>query len=93
MLNIELDPQTAAYLAEILQQENTTPDELIQGLIRQHWLGLPNRTLANRTLVERRGGHPEHLLQTAPPDLSEREARKQAIAQHLSQRQARRTSQ
>lgn len=30
--------------------------------------------------MERRGGHPQHLLQDAPPDLSERGTRKQAIA-------------
>jgi hypothetical protein len=33
--------------------------------------------------VERRGGHPQHLLEDAPSDLSERAKRKQAIADYL----------
>jgi len=89
MLNLHLNPETESYLAEILQQEKTTPDELIQMLIRQRWL----RLQSNRTLVERRGGHPEHLLQDASPNLSERENRKQAIADHLMQRHSQRTAQ
>jgi len=88
-LNLHLNPETESYLAEILQQEKTTPDELIQMLIRQRWL----RLQSNRTLVERRGGHPEHLLQDASPNLSERENRKQAIADHLMQRHSQRTAQ
>jgi hypothetical protein len=32
--------------------------------------------------IEKRGGHPQHLLPDAPPDLSERVNRKQAIADH-----------
>jgi hypothetical protein len=36
--------------------------------------------------VERRGGHPEHLLQDAPTDLSERSNRQKAIAQYLNKR-------
>jgi len=89
MLNLHLNPETESYLAEILQQEKTTPDELIQTLIRQRWLCLQS----NRTLVERRGGHPEYLLQDASPNLSERENRKQAIAEHLMQRHSQRTAQ
>lgn len=80
MLNIRLDPETEAYLAEILQYEKTTPDELIQILIRQRWLRLHPK----HTLVERRGGHPEYLLQDAAPDRSEQENRKQAIASAFS---------
>jgi len=44
--------------------------------LANRWLTLQ----AGRTLVERRGGHPQHLLQDAPPDLSERHNRKAAIA-------------
>jgi hypothetical protein len=37
-------------------------------------------------IVERRGGHPEHLLEDAPPDLSERANRKKAIANYLQKK-------
>lgn len=37
-------------------------------------------------IVERRGGHPEHLLEDAPPDLSERANRKKAISNYLEKR-------
>lgn len=79
MLNLPLDPQTAAYLAEILQQENSSPEVLIKSLIYQRWL----RLQLGKTIVERLGGHPEHLLQAAVPDLSQRDQRKRAIANHL----------
>lgn len=36
-----------------------------------------------KIIVERRGGHPEHLLEDAPPDLSERNYRKKEIADYL----------
>ena len=46
-----------------------------------------------KTVVERLGGHPQHLLQDAPPHLSERENRKQAIAEYLNHRQAKHQAQ
>jgi hypothetical protein len=36
-----------------------------------------------QTIVERLGGHPQYILQDAPPELSERENRKAAIAEYL----------
>lgn len=81
MLNVCLDQETETYLAEILRYEGTTPDELIQDLIRQRWI----RLQLDQTLAERRGGHPQHLLQNASPELSERETCKQAVAEHLMQ--------
>ncbi|NJO43977.1 MAG: hypothetical protein HC769_27275 [Cyanobacteria bacterium CRU_2_1] len=82
MLNLELDPETEAYLIEIAKREETTPEALIKSLIHQRWGSLQPR----QTIVERRGGHPEHLLQDAPPNLSEREHRKRAIAEYLMKR-------
>ncbi|GAB4292050.1 MAG: hypothetical protein Fur0025_27510 [Oscillatoriaceae cyanobacterium] len=79
MLSIELDQETEAYLVEILGKEKTTSDELIKRLLKERWLSLQPRL----TIVERRGGHPEHLLEDAPPDLSERANRKKAIANYL----------
>jgi hypothetical protein len=68
MLSIELDKETEAYLVEILGREKTTSEELIKRLVKERWLSLQPR----QTIVERLGGHPEHLLEDAPPDLSER---------------------
>lgn len=82
MLNIELDKETEAYLVEILGREKTTSDELIKRLVKDRWLSLQPR----QTIVERRGGHPEHLLEDAPPDLSERANRKKAISDYLQKR-------
>lgn len=43
MLTRELDRETEQLLAEILEQENTTSDELIRNLIRDRWLSLNQR--------------------------------------------------
>lgn len=82
MLNIQLDPETEARLVEILAREKTTSDELIKRLVKERWLSLQPR----QTIVERLGGHPEHLLEDAPPDLSERANRKKAIADYLKKK-------
>lgn len=77
MLTVRLDEETEQQLRDILAHEqDTNRSELIKRLIRERWLTLQ----AGRTLVERRGGHPQHLLQNDPPDLSERPSRKAAIA-------------
>ncbi|MEH1806730.1 hypothetical protein [Nostoc sp.] len=82
MLSVRLDEETERQLADILAHEQTEKSELIRRLIAERWLTLQ----AGKTLVERRGGHPEHLLQDAPRDLSERSNRKKAIAQYLTKR-------
>jgi hypothetical protein len=83
MLTVRLDPETEQQLAEILAHEtDVNRSELVKRLIRERWLALN----LDITFVERRGGHPQHLLQNAPPDLSERTTRKQAIADYLKQR-------
>ena len=43
----------------------------------------------DKTLAERRGGHPQHL-QDGPSSLSERSTRKKVIAKHLADKAARR---
>jgi hypothetical protein len=83
MLTVRLDPETEQQLAEILAHKNNiNRSELVKRLIRERWLTLN----LDSTFVERRGGHPQHLLQYASPDLSERSSRKQAIADHLQHR-------
>ncbi|BAZ22290.1 hypothetical protein NIES4073_31720 [Kalymmatonema gypsitolerans NIES-4073] len=75
MLTVRLDEETERQLADILAHEKTDKSELIRRLIAERWLNLQ----AGKTLVDRRGGHPQHLLQDAPPDLSERANRKKAM--------------
>lgn len=82
MLSINLDRETESYLAEIMTQENMTSEELLKKLIHQHWQTLKPR----QTLAERRGGHPENLLQDAPADLSLRETRKKIVAEYIENR-------
>ena len=83
MLSVRLDDETERQLADILSHEDTNNrSELIKRLIKERWLALQ----AGKTIVERRGGHPQHLLQDAPADLSERSNRKKAIASYLQQR-------
>jgi hypothetical protein len=83
MLNVRLDPETEQQLADILAHEKAVNhNDLVKRLIRERWLTLK----LDSTFVERRGGHPQHLLQGAPPDLSERATRKQALADYLKHR-------
>ncbi|GAB4230669.1 MAG: hypothetical protein Kow0049_12670 [Stanieria sp.] len=83
MLSVRLDSETEQQLADILSHEgNVNRSELIKRLIKERWLTLK----LDQTFVERRGGHPQHLLQDAPADLSERETRKKAIADYLKHR-------
>lgn len=80
MLTVRLDEETEQKLADLVAHEkDTNRSQLIKRLIRERWLTLQ----AGKTLVERRGGHPQHLLQDAPADLSERSNRKAAIAEYL----------
>ncbi|KZL51630.1 hypothetical protein A2T98_01205 [Nodularia spumigena CENA596] len=82
MISINLDRETEIYLAEIITQENTTSEELLKQLIYQHWQTIKPR----QTLAQRRGKHPENLLQDAAPDLSLRENRKNIVAEHIQNR-------
>jgi len=83
MLSVRLDEETERYLADILAREQiSSRSELIKRLIRDRWLALQ----VGKTIVERRGGHPQNLLEDAPADLSERENRKKAIAKRRRSR-------
>jgi hypothetical protein len=52
MLTKGLDKETEKLLAEILEQEKTTSDELIKNLIRDRWMSLNQ----SAELVEESGG-------------------------------------
>ena len=83
MLTVRLDPETEQQLTDLLSHDpNVNRSDLIKRLIRERWLTLN----LDQTFVERRGGHPRHLLENAPRDLSDRSTRKQAIADYLKNR-------
>lgn len=87
MLTVRLDEETQKQLADILAQaDSNNKSELIKQLIRDRWLALQ----VGKTVWERRGGHPQHLLENAPPDLSDRETRKKAIADYVLRNHSRR---
>jgi hypothetical protein len=80
MLTVRLDPETEQKLADIIAHErDVNHSSLVKRLILERWLTLN----LDKTFVERRGGHPQHLLQDALPDLSERSIRKQVISDYL----------
>lgn len=67
MMNLMLDDETERYLIEILAVEKIPSDRLIKKILRDRWLTHQPK----KTLLERRGGHPEHLLE-GPGNLSNR---------------------
>ncbi len=85
MITITLNDEAEKHLVEILAQEKTTSSELLQRLLHQHWQDLQPR----KTFLERRGEHPQHLL-NGSGNLSDRDVRKQIIADHIKQRHERR---
>ncbi len=81
MLNINLDDEAEKYLVEILAQEKITSNELIKRLLHEHWQNLQPR----KTVLERMGGYPKHLLE-GPSDLSDRDARYKYFAEYFQKR-------
>ncbi|NJM69984.1 MAG: hypothetical protein HC862_07000 [Scytonema sp. RU_4_4] len=85
MINISLDDETEKYLVEILAQEKSTSSELMKRLIHEHWQKLQSR----KTVLERLeevGSIPRHLPDS-PGNLSDRDVRRQYIAEYLQKRQ------
>ena len=82
MLTVRLDSETEQKLADIIAHERDVDrSSLVKRLVLERWLTLN----LDNTFVERRGGHPQHLWQDAPPDLSERSTREQAISDYFKQ--------
>jgi hypothetical protein len=79
MLNLNLDDEAEKYLLEILVQEKTTSTELIKRLLHEHWQSIKR----NKTILERMGGYPEHLLVDRPDNLSDRNARYKYLAEYF----------
>ncbi|WP_204102855.1 MULTISPECIES: hypothetical protein [Spirulina sp. CCY15215] len=82
MLTLNLDDEAEKYLIEILSREKTTSQELVKKLLRDRWIGLKT----SQTVLERMGGYPEYLLEGSG-DLSDRDTRKQKIAEYLQRSQ------
>ena len=85
MMNLMLDDETERYLIEILAAEKIPSDRLIKKILRDRWLTHQPK----KTILERMGGEPEHLLE-GPGNLSNREVRKKAIAEYVEQPHQRR---
>ncbi|RAM51521.1 MAG: hypothetical protein C6Y22_10665 [Hapalosiphonaceae cyanobacterium JJU2] len=77
MLNVSLDEEAEKYLVEILSQEKTSSNELIKKLLRNHLQSFP----AKKSVLERMGGVPQHLLCVG--NLSERDTRREIIAARI----------
>ena len=85
MMNLMLDDETERYLIEILAVEKIPSDRLIKKILRDRWLTHQPK----KTILERMGGEPEHLLE-GPGNLSNREVRKKAISEYVEQHHQRR---
>ncbi|GAB4242379.1 MAG: hypothetical protein Kow00121_68190 [Elainellaceae cyanobacterium] len=80
MLTKQLDQETEQLLAEILQQENTTTDELIRALIRDRWLAMQKQ--ADESLESETAA----TLPNVPLNAARQKSNKQAIAQYMKKK-------
>lgn len=88
-ISVRLDEETSAKLAEIMVRMGVTnQSELIKRLINERWIALA----PGKTFLERRGGHPKYLLEEGRANRSDRQARKQLVAEHYEERRRRRKS-
>lgn len=86
MLNVRLSDEDELKLAQILATAKTqSKSDLIKRMINDQWVALQ----AGLTFVERRGGHPEHLL-TGSGTNSSRASRKGILSKHYASKAARR---
>ncbi|MCG8363227.1 MAG: hypothetical protein MJA27_07845 [Pseudanabaenales cyanobacterium] len=80
MLNISLDDEAERYLIEILKREEITINDLIKQLLRNRL----NIAHPQKTILERMGGMPQHLLYIG--GLSDRDKRREIISARLQAR-------
>lgn len=85
-LTVKLAKQEQERLDAIATAMNSaSTSDVVRALINEKFEALQ----ADKTLVERRGGHPQHLLD-GDPSLSERTNRKSIVAEKLADKAARR---
>jgi hypothetical protein len=83
-LTVRLDAQEEKWLQEIVEAlKADSQSTVIRKMIEDKW----NALQAERTFVERRGGHPVHLLGGQGDD-SQRANRKAELASHYADRAA-----
>lgn len=85
MLTKGLDQETEQLLADILQRENITTDELIKTLIRDRWLTLKKTDERTATTQTTESDIPE-LPQTSESEAvhaAKQKSNKQAIAEFI----------
>jgi hypothetical protein len=84
-LTVKLAKQEQNRLEAIATAMRANQSDTIRALINEKFEELQ----ADITLVERRGGHPEYMLE-GPANLSERESRKDLLAEKLTAKAVRR---
>ncbi len=84
-LNVRLDDEYESKLSQILAITRMDKSQLTRKMIDDQWVALQ----AGRSFVERRGGHPKHLLNDSSIS-SERGNRKAALANHFTDKASRR---
>jgi len=84
-LTVKLAEREQKRLEVIAIAMNVNQSDVVRALINEKFESLQ----ADKTLLERRGGHPKFLLD-GPTDMSERSKRKALVAQKLSAKASRR---
>ncbi|TYQ28478.1 hypothetical protein [Pseudanabaena sp. UWO310] len=87
MRTIQLDEETSRDLDELSSQQQITPEELIKQLVRDRLQqpSKPKTVMQKLQEAERRRGEPRHFLQ-GRSDLSDRDVRKEIIAQKMQEK-------
>jgi len=84
-LNVRLPQEYQSKLNQILAITRMDKSQLTRKMIDDQWVALQ----AGRSFVERRGGHPKHLLNDSTVS-SERSKRKAALGAHFVEKASRR---
>jgi hypothetical protein len=84
-LNVKLDHEYEEKLIQILAITRMNKSQLARKMITDQWIALQ----ADKSFVERRGGHPKRLLNDSTIS-SERSSRKIVLANHFIDKASRR---
>jgi hypothetical protein len=81
-LTVRLDADTERCLADLLAEGGQGKSALIRELIRERW----QQRQPQPSISQRLGGHPHCFLENLPEGSSERNQRRQLLAQRLAER-------
>jgi len=84
MLTVRLDKVTEKHLAELLGQVAVTRSQFIKDLINKRW----QANQPSRSIMDRRGGPPRHML-LGNPELSSQPRNKRILAMRTQSSQRR----